>query len=57
MTPPAVGEQIILMEGARGEWYYPNGTEVPPPGGDDEFYRTRDHMIIRLNRASGTIGF
>ena len=36
----------------RGEWYYPNGTVVPPPGGDTEFYRTRDHMVIRLNRHS-----
>ena len=35
----------------RGEWYYPDGTVVPPPGGDTEFYRTRDHMVIRLNRA------
>ena len=35
----------------RGEWYYPNGTVVPPPGGDGTgFYRTRDHMVIRLNR-------
>ena len=34
----------------RGEWYYPDGTVVPPPGGDTRFYRTRDHMVIRLNR-------
>ena len=37
----------------RGEWYYPNGTVVPPPGGD-VFYRTRGHMVIRLNR-NGTL--
>ena len=36
--------------GGRGEWYYPNGTMVPAPGGDDGFYRSRDHMVIRLNR-------
>ena len=37
----------------RGEWYYPDGTVVPPPSSG--FYRTRDHMVIRLNRAgSGT---
>ena len=35
----------------RGEWYYPNGTVVPPPGGAS-FYRTRGYMVIRLNRAS-----
>ena len=34
----------------RGEWYYPNGTVVPPPGGGARFYRTRGHMVIRLNR-------
>ena len=37
----------------RGEWYYPNGTMVPPPTGVDRFYRTRDHMVIRLNRGGG----
>ena len=36
----------------RGEWYYPDGTVVLPPGGDIGFYRARDHMVIRLNRAS-----
>ena len=36
----------------RGEWYYPDGTVVPPPGGNTGFYRTRDHMVIRLNRLS-----
>ena len=34
----------------RGEWYYPDGTVVPPPGGDTGFYRTRDCNVIRLNR-------
>ena len=34
----------------RGEWYYPDGTVVPPPGGSRGFYRTRDHMVIRLHR-------
>ena len=33
----------------RGEWYFPEGIMVPPPG-DHRFYRTRDHMVIRLNR-------
>ena len=35
--------------GGRGDWYYPDGTVVPPPDSDG-FYRTRDHMVIRLNR-------
>ena len=34
----------------RGEWYYPDGTVVPPPGCGTGLYRTRDHMVIRLNR-------
>ena len=34
----------------RGEWYYPNGTVVPPPNNGTSIYRTRDHMVIRLNR-------
>ena len=38
----------------RGEWYYPNGTVVPSPGGGTWFYRTRDHMVIRLNRIGGS---
>ena len=33
----------------RGEWYFPDGTVVPPAGGDG-FYRTRNNMVIRLNR-------
>ena len=37
----------------RGEWYYPDGTVVPRPGGGTGFYRTRDHMVIRLNRVGG----
>ena len=39
----------------KGEWYYPGGTVVPPPSGDDGFYRTRGHMVIRLNRGSDTL--
>ncbi len=35
---------------SRGEWYYPNGTVVPPPNSGNSIYRTRDHMVIRLNR-------
>ena len=34
----------------KGKWYYPDGTVVPPPDNGTRFYRTRDHMVIRLNR-------
>ena len=37
----------------RGEWYYPNGTAVPPSSGGTGFYRTRGHMVIRLNHGDG----
>ena len=40
----------------RGEWYSPDGTVVPRPGGGTGFYRTRDHMVIRLNRANHVVG-
>ncbi len=41
----------------RGEWYYPDETLVPPPttSNGSGFYRTRDHMVIRLNRRPGTL--
>ena len=43
----------------RGEWYYPDGTVVLRPSfnnySETGFYRTRDHMVIRLNRAG--LGF
>ncbi len=38
---------------AAGEWYYPNGNVIEGGGtfqGDSGFYRTRGHMVIRLNR-------
>ncbi len=37
----------------RGEWYYPDGTVVPPPNSGNSIYRTRDHMVIRLNKRPG----
>ena len=45
-----------LNGGGRGEWYYPDGTVVPPPGGVGYgFYRTRGHMVIRMNRPLGPV--
>ena len=37
----------------REEWYYPDGTVVPRPGGDTGFYRARNKMVVRLNRIGG----
>ncbi len=39
----------------RGEWYYPNGTLVPSPGTGNSIYRSRDNMVIRLNKKSGLV--
>ena len=38
----------------RGECYYPDGTVIPPPDSVG-FYRTRDHMVIRLNRGTSQL--
>ena len=45
--------------GGRGEWYYPDGTRVlstVEAGSGPGFYRTRDHMVIRLNRRPRVTG-
>ena len=36
----------------RGEWYDPDGNIIVPPLDNDVdgFYKTRGHMVIRLNR-------
>ncbi len=36
----------------RGEWYFPNGTLVSKSN-EFNIYRTRGHMVVRLNRMSG----
>ena len=39
------------LGGGQGTWYSPDETVVPSPSDDlAQFYRTRDHMILRLNR-------
>ena len=43
-----------LNQTASGEWYFPNGTVVPPPG-NSTIYRTRDHMVVRLNRVASRV--
>ena len=57
MIPPVVGGEIILQMESAGE----SGTILMEllfhllhlAGGDTEFYRTRDYMVIRLNRVDG----
>ena len=36
-----------------GEFYYPNGVQVPIANRQQGFYRNRGNQIIRLNRREG----
>ena len=38
---------------ASGNWFFPNGTRVPSSGNQLDFYRTRGHMMVLLQRKSG----
>ena len=37
-----------------GEFYYPNGVQVPIRGAEQGFYRNRGDQLIRLNRRDST---
>ena len=37
----------------NGNWFFPNGTRVPSNGHQWDFYRTREKMVVRLNREKG----
>ena len=37
----------------RGDWYFPNGTRVLSTNGNSEIHRTRDQMVVRMNRRGG----
>ena len=36
-----------------GNWFFPNGTRVSSSGNQWDFYRTRGHMVVHLNRKRG----
>ena len=44
---------------AKGNWFFPNGTRVPSrfanatSGERSDIYRTRDQMVVRMNRRRG----
>ena len=38
---------------ALGDWFFPNGTRVPSSHPQQDFYRTRGQMWVRLNRRRG----
>ena len=39
--------------GARGNWFFPNGTRVPSSGNQWDFHRTRGQMVVRMHRRRG----
>ena len=41
------------MRLALGNWFFPNGTRVPSPGNQWDFYKTRGQMVVRLHRRRG----
>ena len=46
--PPYTGEM-----GSIGNWFFPNGTQVPNSGDEWDFHRTRGQMVISLHRRRG----
>ena len=40
---------------AVGNWFFPNGTTVSSSDGMRDFYRTREQMVVHLNRKRGGV--
>ena len=38
-----------------GNWFFPNGTRLPSYGAYGGFYRSRDQMVVRLDRRTGGV--
>ena len=45
--PPYTSGMVI------GNWFFPNGTRIPPSGVQWDFHRTRGQMVVRLQRRRG----
>ena len=43
------------MGTALGNWFFPNGTRVPSSAHQWDFYRTRGHMVVRMQRRRGGV--
>ena len=48
---PYTGENGSVL----GVWFFPNGTVIPSSGARGDFYRTRGHMVVGLNRKRGGV--
>ena len=38
-----------------GSWFYPNGSEVLSNGTNEDFYRTRGQIVVRLHHRRGEV--
>ena len=38
-----------------GNWFFPNGTRVPSEDVNDDFYRNRGEMVVRMHRRRGGV--
>ena len=47
--PPYIG----INGTGNGNWFFPYETRVLSSGNHWDFYRTRDEMVVRLNRRQG----
>ena len=43
-------------ETRRGQWIFPDGTEVDPPGAGGDFYRDRGTQTVFLHRRNNALG-
>ena len=55
-----VTDQTACCQASRngtvlGNWFFPNGTRVPSPGVQWEFFRSRGQSVVRLLRMRGGV--
>ena len=49
--PPYTVDNVSVI----GNWFFPNGTRVPNSNDNWNFYRSRDQMVVRLDRRTGGV--
>ena len=49
-------KDIYHINPREGEWYFPNGTQVPIEGTGWRFYRNRQTKVVRLHQRFSTTG-
>ena len=48
---PLTGDMGLALR----NWFFPNGTKVPSPGNQWDFYTDRGQMVVRMNRRRGGV--